>query len=293
MSIFVPDSQLEAFLLEDAPYGDLTCQVLGLERQPGSLKFHIRHAATVCGTEEAARLVQMAGARVEMFIPSGEEVEAGACLLEASGEVSTLHQSWRMAGNILEYLTGIATRTRRMCDVIHRVNPGATLAATRKIFPGTKRLVTKAVLTGGGQLHRLGLSETLLVFKNHLNFLAEKEDLAPILATWRQHAREKRITIEVENAAQAMHLAHAGVDALQLDKMPVEELAQLVQAVRQIDTEIILIAAGGINAENVGAYAGTGVDILVLSSVYFGPPADIGTSIEPRNIQEDESEKRC
>lgn len=293
MSIFVPDSQLEAFLLEDAPYGDLTCQVLGLQHQPGSLRFYIRHTATVCGTEEAARLVEMAGARVEMFIPSGEHVEAGACLLEASGEVSTLHQAWRMAGNLLEYLTGIATRTRRMCAVIHRVNPGVTLAATRKIFPGTKRLVTKAVLTGGGQLHRLGLSETLLVFKNHLNFLAENGDLASMLATWRQQAKEKKITIEVENTTQAIHLAHAGVDALQLDKMPVEELAQLVQAVRQIDAEIILIAAGGINAENIGAYAATGVDVLVLSSVYFGPPADIGASIEPYSTQACERVERC
>ena len=284
MSMFIPDSQLEAFLLEDAPYGDLTCQVLGLKQQPGSLKFYIRHAATVCGTEEAARLMQMAGAQVEMFIPSGKKVDAGACLLEATGPVAALHQSWRMAGNILEYLSGIATRTRRMCDAIHAVNPKATLAATRKIFPGTKRLVTKAVLTGGGQLHRLGLSETLLVFKNHLNFLDEKEDLPRMLSIWREHAREKKITIEVENAAHAMQLARAGVDALQLDKMPVDELTHLVQAVRAIDAKIILIAAGGINPSNVEAYAGTGADILVLSSVYFGPPADIGASIEPQNI---------
>ncbi len=284
MSMFIPDSQLEAFLLEDAPYGDLTCQVLGLKQQPGNLKFHIRHAATVCGTEEAARLMQLAGAQVVSFIPSGKEVAAGACLLEATGSVSALHQSWRMGGNILEYLSGIATRTRRMCDAIHAVNPKATLAATRKIFPGTKRLVTKAVLSGGGQLHRLGLSETLLVFKNHINFLDEKEDLSRMLSTWREHAREKKITIEVENATQAIKLAHAGVDALQLDKMEVDELTRLVQAVRAIDAEIILIAAGGINPSNVETYAGTGVDILVLSSVYFGPPADIGASIEPRNI---------
>jgi molybdenum transport protein len=286
MSIFIPDSQLETFLLEDAPYGDLTCQMLGLEHQPGLLSFHVRHAATVCGSEEAARLAEMGGARLEHFIPSGEQVEAGTCLLEVRGEASALHQVWRMAGNILEYLSGIATRTANMRKVAQTQNPHVTIAATRKIFPGTKRLVTKAVMAGGGQLHRLGLSETVLVFKNHLNFLPCPRDFASpdfvsLVTQWRAHAKEKKITIEVENIEQALALAHVGIDGLQLDKMPVDQLRELVVSVREINPEVKLIAAGGLNQNNIGAYAATGVDILVLSSVYFGPPADIGARMEP------------
>jgi molybdenum transport protein len=281
MSIFVPDSQLETFLLEDAPYGDLTCQMLGLEHQPGLLSFHVRHAATVCGCEEAARLAEMGGARLEHFIPSGEQVEAGTCLLEIRGEASALHQIWRMAGNILEYLSGIATRTANMRKAAQAQNPEVTIAATRKIFPGTKRLVTKAVMAGGGQLHRLGLSETVLVFKNHLNFLPSHPDFTSLVKQWRAHAKEKKITIEVENIDQALTFARVGVDGLQLDKMPVEQLRELVAAVRAINPEVKLIAAGGLNQNNIGAYAATGVDILVLSSVYFGPPADIGARMEP------------
>ncbi|OPX86915.1 hypothetical protein [Pelotomaculum sp. PtaB.Bin117] len=92
-------------------------------------------------------------------------------IIEAEGDAENLHMSWRASMNILEYASGIATRTNKILTKARKVNPKIEILATRKIFPGTKELSVKAVIVGGGLPHRLGLSETVLVFKQHLNFI--------------------------------------------------------------------------------------------------------------------------
>ncbi|SDD68284.1 ModD protein [Desulfuromonas thiophila] len=279
---FVPQSVLEAFILEDAPYGDLTCQALGLEAQPGEMECSFRAATCVCGSEEAARLAELCGCRVTQLCPSGSLVAAGEPVLRLTGSVAALHRCWRMAGNLLEYLSGISSRTRQLVDSARQVNPQVLVTATRKIFPGTKALVTKAVLCGGGQLHRLGLSETVLVFDNHRHFLPPDQPLAALVAQLRRSLPDKKITIEVKDSAEALELARLGVDAVQLDKIGVAELAELVRQVRAIHPATLLVAAGGIRQDNLVAYAATGVDILVTSSLYSGPPADLAVRLRPQ-----------
>jgi molybdenum transport protein len=158
-------------------------------------------------------------------------------------------------------------------------NPHVQIATTRKVFPGTKLLVTKAILAGGGIPHRLGLSETLLVFPQHTVFLHGLEGFIAQLATLRHHSPEKKIAVEVENIEEALLVARAGVDVLQVDKMPLDSLREMVVAIRAIDPRVCIAAAGGITPANATAYAATGVDILVTSALYAAKPADIAARI--------------
>ena len=188
----------------------------------------------------------------------------------------------RFALNILEYASGIATRTHRIVAKAKEVNPNIVVVTTRKSFPGTKKMAIKAVTAGGALPHRLGLSETILIFKQHTIFLGGLDALLQRIGQFSVQAPEKKIMVEAENADEALRVAQAGVGILQIDKMSPQELSPLIRQIRQIAPAMEVSAAGGINETNVADYAATGVDIIVLSSVYFGKPADIDVRICPK-----------
>lgn len=277
--LFIDDETIGRLIKEDVPYLDLTTLVLGIGAQKGVIRFTAREFTVLAGIEEVLRIFSRLGINVLRSMPSGSQVKGGDTFIVAEGPASQLHTAWKVSLNILEYCSGIATRTRKLADLARAVNPGISIVATRKSFPGTKELSIKAVLAGGGFPHRLGLSETILIFKQHVNFLGGLAGLAGMIDTIRNKVCEKKIIVEIENEEEAVLLARAGVDGLQFDKMPADELVKIVDTVKRIDPGIILIAAGGINESNVEKYAAAGVNAIATSAVYFGKPADIGAVI--------------
>ena len=277
----LPDGEIERFLEEDVPYGDLTTHLLGIGTLPGSIVFTTREDTVLCCCEEAARVLEMCGATVTFCLPSGTRLAAGVEFLAARGEAQALHAGWKVALNLLEYASGIASRTGRIVEKARAVNPSIAVVATRKSFPGTKKVSVKAIVAGGALPHRLGLSESILVFKQHTIFAGGLDGFLETVGALRVRAPENRIIVEAHSPAEALAIARAGVDLVQLDKLAPAELAALVGEIRVIAPGIKVSAAGGINEANVAEYAGCGVDIIVLSSVYFGKPADIGARMLP------------
>lgn len=280
MHTFLSTEAIEQLIREDVPYFDLTTFALDIGNTPGRIVFTTRHPTVICGTEEAARLLELCGATVTSCLGSGSMLAPGMVCLEANGSAQALHRSWKVAVNLLEYMSGIATRTHELVETARRTNPTVAVVTTRKVFPGTKALAVKAVLAGGAVPHRLGLSETVLVFAQHRAFLGGLQGFIAMLETMRQTCEKKTISVEVDNLQDALVLARAGVDAIQFDKLPVAELSQAVRELRNVKRDIKLAIAGGVNAANIAAYAATGVNIIVTTSVYFGQPADIGVSME-------------
>ncbi|MGB0128545.1 MAG: ModD protein, partial [Rhodocyclaceae bacterium] len=90
------DAELGRLLADDVPYGDLTTDILGIAGEPGTLSFAARGAMTVCGTEEAVRLLELAGASARVIAASGDQVGAGALLLQADGNAGSLHRGWKV-----------------------------------------------------------------------------------------------------------------------------------------------------------------------------------------------------
>jgi molybdenum transport protein len=136
-------------------------------------------------------------------------------------------------------------------------------------------------MAGGALPHRLGLSESVLVFRQHTTFIGGLDSFLQTVATLKTKTPEHKIIVEADTAEDAMKIAAAGVDVVQLDKLSPQELSGLVRQLRHDAPGVTISAAGGINADNASAYAETGVDILVLSSVYFGKPSDIAVSMSP------------
>lgn len=268
------DHALQALLAEDAPFGDLTSASLGLAGRTGTVAFAARAAMVVAGTEEAARIVELCGARATVLHGSGAAVEPAARLIEAEGDAEALLLGWKLAQNIVEWCSGIATATRQIVDALAQAGHPIPVACTRKGFPGTRALAAKGVRAGAGVMHRLGLSETLLVFPEHRAFIAD-EELAARLARVRAAQPEKKLVVEVTDVAEALRFAAFGVDALQLERFTPSEVASLRRQLDQGGLRPLLAPAGGVKLGNAVDYAAAGADFLVTSSPYLAPPADI------------------
>ncbi len=275
------DNDIERFIEEDMPYGDITTLLLGIGTLKGEISFTSRNCTVLCCTEEASRVLENCGATVTSCLQSGSMVDAGVPILTASGSAGSLHAGWKVAMNLLEYASGIATRTRAIVNSAKMVNPSITVLTTRKSFPGTKKVALKAIMAGGALPHRIGLSDSILVFKQHAAFMGGLDSFLDTVAALKDKAPEHKIIVEAETAEEALKIVAAGVDVVQIDKLLPEKLSLLVEQMRQVRPDVKISAAGGINSENAAAYAATGVDMLVLSSVYFGKPADIGVIIHP------------
>ncbi len=279
------DTTLTALLREDAPYGDLTTRSLGIGERSGRMRFSARGPRTVACAEEVARMVELAGAvRVEPLKASGEIAEDGELLLEAHGPAGALHLAWKTAQTLMEYAAGIATATRAIVEAAASGcasgQAAPVVACTRKNLPGTRAIAQAAVTAGGGTMHRLGLSETLLVFPEHRAFLAASEQRQRLEAVIRR-APEKRVVVEVPGYEEALEAAAAGAEVIQLEKSPPEAVAALAEALQARDFRGLIAVAGGVNSENAGAYAQAGAAVLVTSAPYFAAPRDVSVQIEP------------
>ena len=170
----LPDPALEAILGEDTPEGDATTFALGIADRPGVLEYRARGPMTLCGSEEAARMGQLRDLIIAGPVAaSGSVLDAGQLILRLEGRAAALHAVWKTSQTLMEYLSGIASATAAIVAAARRGNPAASVACTRKNFPGTKAAAIKAILCGGATPHRLSLSETLLVFAEHRVFLDE------------------------------------------------------------------------------------------------------------------------
>lgn len=275
MSLHISRHVIETWLEEDCPYMDLTVDALGIGHLPGQLECWPKAACVLAGVEEAARLLEEAGCRVVCSATSGDRLEAKQPFLRAEGTAGSIHRGLKIAQNVMEYASGIATRSADMLERARKGNPHAHVAVTRKHFPGTKRLSLKAAMAGGAIVHRLGLSDSLLVFDQHRVFLGGLEGFAARLNEVRRVFPERKLCAEVATHDEAMQLAEAGIDVIQCERFSCPELEETVRRVKAVRAGIQVLAAGGVTADNAEAVARTGVDVLVTTWVYFGKPQDI------------------
>lgn len=276
--IVLDDAALLALLREDVPYGDLTTRSLGLKGTEARMTFQARDAMTVCGVEEAARLLTLIGCHVDVAAGSGDTLAAKAAILAVIGPVEKVMIGWKVAQTLVEWASGVATAARRLVDAGRAVNPDIVVACTRKAIPGTRALSAKAILAGGAVLHRTGLSDTLLLFPEHRQLVSGEGALQQQITALRRTCPERSAVVEVVSIAEACAAARVGADVLQLEKFPPEAIADLLRTLPS-DRTAKIAAAGGINASNVANYARTGVEILVTSAPYYAKPADVNVTI--------------
>ena len=277
--MFLSIAEIDRLIKEDVPYVDLTAHSLGIKEQQGRIAYFTRQKAIACGAEVVEQIFRRLDIKAESLAPSGTLVEAGDELISGFGRADNINIAWKVGQNILESCSGIATKAYEMVEAAKAINPNISILTTRKIFPGTKALAVEAAMAGGAMPHRLGLSETILVFKQHLEFIGGFNALLAKLPSLKTKSSSKKILVETSCYEEAVLLCNAGVCGLQFDKMGAEDLKQIATKLKADFPHVVLLATGGISPKNVAEYADTGVDGLVTSSLYHSPPVDIGVKI--------------
>jgi molybdenum transport protein len=279
--IYFTDKEIDELLSEDVPYFDITTSILKLENKPAKIQIATRENTVVCCTEEVLRIFSKLNIQVTLFTPSGEYIEKGVKFLEGEGLSKNIHAAWRTCENILGFASGIATRTRELVEKARDSNPDIQILTTRQTIPFTKKISIKAVMAGGAAIHRLGLSESILVFDNHYSFLGSLENLDTRISEQKSLIADKRVTVEVKNSSDAMKVAATDIDTIILNRFDVKQIKELKKEIHKINPNIKLAVSGGITGNNVIEYAESGADMLIASWPYYANPSDLAVTITP------------
>ncbi len=262
------DEWLRAALREDLGTGDVTSELLVPPSLQGKAVMQAKEPLVVAGLDVAVRVFTLLSGevRARAATEDGQRVEAGGpLLLELEGPVRALLGAERVALNILQHLSGVATLTRRFVDAVE--GTGTKILDTRKTLPGMRILEKYAVRVGGGVNHRASLSEGILVKENHL---AACGGVSKAVKAIRKNAPHTlRVEVEASTLEEVGEAVAAGVDAILLDNMSVE---QIRQAVKQVGGAVLLEVSGGVNLENVRELAETGVDMISVGRLTHSAP---------------------
>jgi nicotinate-nucleotide pyrophosphorylase (carboxylating) len=273
-------SNVSAFLQEDLGRGDITTQSVVKRSQSAKGRFIAKEAMVVCGLEAAEYVFSTLDSQqqLEAFVSDGDEVESGKVIARAAGFADVLLSGERLALNLLQRLSGIATLTRAFVRAVEGTE--ARIVDTRKTTPGLRMLEKYAVLTGGGRNHRFGLDDGVLIKDNHIA-------LSGGVGTAVERARRAvghlhKIEVEVQTGRELREAVESGADIIMLDNRTPEETRQLVGVARELDPRVLLESSGGITLDNVRAYAEAGVDLVSVGALTHSARAvDISFKIQP------------
>ncbi|MGI8879400.1 MAG: carboxylating nicotinate-nucleotide diphosphorylase [Jatrophihabitans sp.] len=243
-----------------------------------------RATGVVAGIPVAARVFELVGQGridVEQIVSDGTTVRPGDVLLTARGPVRDLLTAERTALNLLCHLSGVATVTRAWVDAV--AGTGAIIRDTRKTTPGLRALEKYAVLCGGGQNHRMSLSDAALVKDNHVVAAGGAGKAFELV---RSAHPNLPIEVEVDTVAQAHEVIDAGSVLVLLDNMSLDDMRAAVSYARAHGTRTE--ASGGLTLDVARAVAETGVDFLAVGALTHSAPAlDIGLDLVADGLQEE------
>lgn len=272
--------EIEEYIADDIPYFDLTTYLQEIHNKRAKLTIFTREDIVLSCIEEAYTIAKLFNCHIEGRSKSGYKIKSGEDIITVIGDYNDVHKAWRNIQIILEYSSKIATYTHEMKKAIGKVNPHCELLATRKSFPFAKRFCIKSIMVGGAMPHRLGLSETILLFAHHRKVYKSQKKFYSSLTKLKHKAPEKKIVVESNEFDDAINLMNVGADVIQLDKVDLKTIKKVIEYRQHGHKHIKILVAGGINKKNAQEYAALGIDGIVTSALYTAGIANLGSRLE-------------
>ena len=249
------------FIEEDAPFGDITSAAVIPDITCNAV-MRAEQGGIIAGLTEVSALCSHFGITVKQCAKDGDKVCKNDMILSLSGDAKKILLVERTSLNIVGRMSSIATQTRKMVDIVSSVNPHCRVAATRKTCPGFQIFDKKAVQIGGGDPHRMNLSDGILIKDNHLA-------LVPLIRAIRAAKNDsvfKKIEVEVETSDDALIAATAGADIIMLDNMSPDQVARTIELLKRegMRDRILIELSGGITESSLINYAALDVDVISL-----------------------------
>src|SRR5690554_119889 len=260
------DSLVELAFAEDIGDGDHTTLCCIPETEVGSSKLLIKEDGILAGVEVAIGVFNKLDSelKVEVFKNDGEYVKQGDVAFIVEGKVQSILQAERLVLNIMQRMSGIATITNSYMKLLEGTS--AKVLDTRKTTPGMRILEKQAVKIGGGENHRIGLFDMILLKDNHIDFAGGIENAIRGAQRYlKEKNRKLKIEIEVRTLSELKEVIRiGGVDRIMLDNFTPEKT---LEAVKIVDQQVELESSGGITRETIRAYAETGVNFISVGAL--------------------------
>ena len=267
MEKMVLRERLIEFLMEDLGMGDVTTEAIVPVDAVVSARIIAKEPMVVAGLYEVSIIFEAIGVNFKARVKDGERVNAETVLMEVYGRARDILSAERTVLNILMRMSGIATRTRRLIDILRRAGFNTRIAATRKTAPGLRLLDKRAVVIGGGDPHRFRLDDAVLIKDNHVRIAGDVKEA--VRRARSAMSFSKKIEVEVQSLEEALEAAECGVDILMLDNMSVEEAKHTIKALkdRGLRGKVVIEVSGRIDEKNILEYAELEPDVISVGAL--------------------------
>ncbi len=266
MNIDNLDLLIKMALAEDVGDGDHSTLACIPPDAVNAAKMVAKGDGVLCGAEVGERVFNLVDStlNVNLLRHDGETITKGDIIMTIEGHAGSILTAERTALNFMQRLSGIATETHRMVQMLDGLH--TQLLDTRKTTPNMRLLEKYAVKCGGGTNHRIGLYDMVMLKDNHVDFAGGIEAAIDRTRNYlKANGKDLRIEIEVRNLDELQRvLDHGGVDRIMLDNFDTTTLAE---AVRRIDGRYETEASGGITEQTLRQYAETGVDFISVGAL--------------------------
>lgn len=258
---------IKEWLAEDIGTGDITTLTTIPVQQQSKGIIHVKEDGIIAGLPIAELVFHEVDPSLQVTckVKDGSLVTKGDVIMEVEGRTHSILTGERLALNLMQRLSGIATKTKQFVDALEGLS--TRLVDTRKTTPGHRLLEKYAVRVGGGYNHRFGLYDAVMIKDNHIK---GSGSISEAIANARQQIpHTMKIEVEVESLVQAAEAIEAGADIIMLDNMKPELMKQAVQQIRQSAPHLVIEASGGVSLQTIRDIALTGVDVISVGGLTY------------------------
>ena len=273
------DSAIKNALSEDIGNGDITTLSIIPKRHSSKAVLTAKGDFILAGMPFCERTFKLVNSalKFKMKKKDGSMVKKGACLAEVIGDTASLLKAERVALNILQRLSGIATLTHSFVERVRGFS--VRIVDTRKTTPGFRLFEKYAVRVGGGYNHRFGLYDGVLIKDNHIAVSGGLKKAVKLASLNTSHLM--KIEAEVKSIGEVKEALSAGVDIIMLDNMPLDKMKSAVKIIRSFGSDKLIEASGNIGLDEVRTVASTGVDLISIGAItHSAKAADISMRIK-------------
>ena len=285
--MFVPskvlEEKLKKILAEDVGQGDVTSAAVIPKDLIVDSVIIAKEEGIIAGIEEAMILAKSLGFSAKPEAADGDVIKKGDLILKISGNARAILSAERTMLNLLSRMSGIATTTRSLSEMLQKANLNVKVAATRKTAPGLLYFDKKAVFIGGGNPHRLRLDDMILIKDNHIAIVGSVDKAIEKAKT---ASFSKKIEVEVSSISDALKAAKAGVDIVMLDNFSPQKVKDAVRSLKKAGLfgKVLLEVSGRITKQNLLEYASEKVDLISMGSLTQSVKA-LDMSLEIVNVK--------
>lgn len=273
---------IRSWLAEDIGSGDITTETTVSKDSISKAVIHVKENGVIAGIPIARLVFEVVDASLQFtaLVQDGQRLTKGTVIIEVEGNTRSILTGERLALNLMQRLSGIATKTSEYVQALQGLP--TRLVDTRKTTPGLRLLEKYAVRVGGGHNHRFGLYDAVMIKDNHIK--GAGSITAAVLAARQQIPHTMKIEVEAESFGQIDEALQVGADIIMLDNMSTAAMTEAVQKIKEHSSHIVVEASGGINLETIYSIATTGVDVISVGGLTY--------SVQALDISLDLNEKK-